>query len=193
MVTTALVLMWMTRLIPIGTHCRSGGVVSLPSVAEAIASAANDDDDEFNAAAYLAAIGYYESGYCIDAVSGPEDPTWSYGPWQLSEIWLPPLPISLDWQAHRALALVRESQARCGDLTLYVSGHCHGAPGVAAKRDVLVKRFLEGAFPGVRIERAVPLLPKHAPQQPATSGAEPALSNVQVEVCVRRADDRSSM
>lgn len=138
--------------------------MSLPAVAEAITSASNDDDDSLDAAARLTVIGYFESDYCPDAVSGPEDPTWSYGPWQLSSIWLPPLPISLDWQAHRALALVRESQTRCGDLTLYVSGHCHGAPEVAAKRDALVSKILHGALPGVYMEPGVPLPSKRRPR-----------------------------
>ena len=144
-ITAALVLVWMNRIEPSPAPYKR-------AVAQAIADAANADKDPVDAAAQLTAIGYYESGFYPDAISSSEDPTWSYGPWQLADVWLPPLPVSLDWQARRALELVRESQARCGDLTRYVSGHCQGAPSVAATRASLADRFVLADFPGVYVE-----------------------------------------
>jgi len=186
MVTTALVLMWMTRLVPVSPHS-----AEFPSVAEAIVDAANEDEDPLDAAAFLTAIGYYESHYDPHALSRADDPTKSYGPWQLAE--KRAKTATLDWQARRALVLIRDSQTRCGDLTQYASGHCAVAPLIGWDRARMAYRLVHGAFSGVYIERALPLLPKHAPQQPAASCPEPALPDVQAEMCIRRADDGRSL
>ncbi len=100
----------------------------------------------------MTSIAYHESGFCLDAFSAADDATRAYGPWQLADIWLPPLPVPLDWQARRALALARESQATCGDLTQYASGHCGGAPTIAATRESLARRLAAGTLPGVYLE-----------------------------------------
>lgn len=155
-VTTALVTIWMLRLMSPGTPCRSefsNAKVAIPSVAEAIVEAANADPVPLDAAALLTSISYHESGFCPDAISAPGD-VWSWGPWQIADIWLPPLPISLTWQAKKALEIARDSQRSCGDITKFVSGHCGGAPLVAKLRETLAYRLLLGRFRSVRIEPA---------------------------------------
>ena len=160
-VSPALVLMWITRLEPATTYQSPFGVrafsaLAKEAVAAAVAKAANEDDDPLEAAAELVAIGYFESGFVPDAISRAEDPTWAYGPWQLSDLWLPPLPVPLGWQASRALYLVRDSEEHCGDLTRYVSGHCRGAPGVAAARSRLAQKILRADLPGAYLEPSLP-------------------------------------
>lgn len=174
MVTTALILMWMTRLVPVSPHS-----AEFPSVAEAIVGAANEDLDPFDAAAFLVAIGYYESHFDPYALSRKDDPTKSYGPWQIAEKRAQTAP--LNWQARRALLLVRDSQMRCGDLTQYASGHCGVAPLTAAARSQVAYRLVHVAFPGVYIERAVPSEPKHAPHDPEPE-CQSAMGEVQASM-----------
>lgn len=179
MVTTALVLAWMTRLVPVDPHS-----AEFPLVAEAIVEVANADPDPLDAAAFLVAIGYYESHFFIRAVSRKDDPTRSWGPWQLADVRAKTYP--LGWQAKRALEFVRDTQTRCGDLTQYASGHCTVAPLIAADRARMAYRLSHGTFPGVYIEPRIPLLFKHAPDTSEPSVAEPAVSEVQAEVLACR-------
>jgi len=150
MISPALVLAWMTRLVPSSPHAPA-----FPAVAAAIAEAANEDPDPLDAAATLTAIGYFESHFDPGARSDPRrDPTRSKGPFQLSEP-LPPEPLPLVWQARRALVLVRDSQTACGDLTRYASGHCAIAPLVAAERSRVAYRLVHTV--GIYVEPALPV------------------------------------
>jgi hypothetical protein len=146
-VSPALVLMWMLRLVPHAPH-----EAAFPAVAEAIAVAANEDfRDPLTAAAYLVAIGWWESHFDPDATQRPGDMTRSYGPWQLADP-IPPRPLPLAWQARRALVLIQDSRKRCGDLTQYASGKCGTAREVAGKRERTAKLLRAGMLPGTYLE-----------------------------------------
>jgi hypothetical protein len=177
MITTALVLMWMTRLVPVSPHS-----AEFPEVAEAITAAASTDRDPLDAAAFLTSIGYFESHYNPHAVSKADDPTKSWGPWQLSE--RRAMTASLGWQAFRALALIRDSQTRCGDLTQYASGHCDVAVVIGWDRARMAYRLVHGAFPGVYFERAIPSV-KHATHSDRPE-PESSLGEVQASVLAPR-------
>ena len=175
MITTALILMWMTRLVPVSPHS-----AEFPEVAEAIAAAASEDLDPLDATAYLVSIGYHESHYDPHAVSREDDPTKSYGPWQLAD--KKAKTASLGWQAFRALALLRDSQTRCGDLTQYASGRCNVAVLIGWDRARVAYRLVQGTFPGVYIERALPSVRKH--DHTHTQEPEPDLHNLQTSLLV---------
>lgn len=117
MVSSALILLWMTRLSP------NSPQKNFPEIAEAIAKAANEDADPLDAAAILTAIGRCESNFDLYARSKPEDTTVSLGIFQISTQWIL-FPASAYQQASIALFLVRDSQKRCGDLSEYTSGSC---------------------------------------------------------------------
>ena len=147
MITAALILKWMIMLVPSCPH-----VITFPETADAIATVANEDSDPVNAAAYLVAIGFYESHFDPVAWSHKEDPTRSFGLFQLSVEWLE-LPASPLHQAKVALWLVRDSQKRCGSLAEYTSGKCTIGRDAAKDREALAKRLIEGDMPGVFLSR----------------------------------------
>jgi hypothetical protein len=138
MITTALILATMLQLTP-----RAAWENTYRDTARAIAAAANDDPDPADAAALLVAVAKFESDFKPDAVGDNGD---ARGAWQIHpDAWRldPSLFVAggIEVQARAALALIRHSMDRCGDLTEYASGTCRRGTLKASHRLDLADRI----------------------------------------------------
>lgn len=146
-VTPSLILFWMLRLAPSEPHAQT-----FQETAEAIAKAANSDRDPLDAAATLTAIAFYESHFDPSAVSRTDDPTRSYGVFQLSTQWVKP-PVPIYTQASIALFLARDSLKRCGSLAMYASGSCGNGKEAAKDREKLAAKIKHPAILEARLPK----------------------------------------
>lgn len=151
MISSALILHWMLTLAPSEPH-----VSTFEKTAEAIAKAANEDANPIEAAATLTALGFYESHFDPSAISRNDDPTRSYGLFQISIQWARP-PVPLYSQAVIALQLARDSLQRCGSLAMYASGSCHAGIEAAEERMKLAYRLMNPQY----LEPKLPAVKKH--------------------------------
>lgn len=150
MVTSAIILKWMLSLVSFSPH-----LSTFPRTASAIALVCNEDPDPLDAATWLVSIAYYESKFDQQAVSRKDDPTHSYGLFQVSSEWAKP-PFEPESQARLALRLVRDSLARCGSLAMYTSGRCDIGKEEAERRGKLAAKLKQGLMPGVYLEANYP-------------------------------------
>lgn len=110
-------------------------------VAEAIADIAQDPlpapyDTPERSAALMVSIGWFESRFTLKARNRE-----SCGLYQTPC----PAPATLEEQTRVAYNMVRDSIAKCGDMTGYVSGWCGRAPTVAMWRERLARRLIAPA------------------------------------------------